>query len=111
MEYSGQSSGALESFSNQINGMIKKTQSFIHLMEKYASPKGMDRLLAEAENFKDGAIKDIEKVVDHYIKKATKQLKSTVSDVALAGVSSETTHMTAEPDLALELSGAFNFVT
>jgi len=108
MDYSGQSSGALESFANQVNGMIKKIQNFLDIMSKYASPRGIDRLLAEAGNFSKEAVGDIVKVVEDYVES---ELHALDCEVKQATGQPPCTEAPGTPDFPLELSGAFNFVT
>lgn len=63
-EYTSESSSALDSFANQIQGMIKKITSFIRMAEKYATPAGIARLEKEIQGFAVHAGADMMKVVN-----------------------------------------------
>jgi len=94
-DYSGESSGALESFASSVNGMIKRVQGFVTLMSRYASPRGIERLLADSRNFSRGALQDVLVVAEAY--------------------ASERLHLCTgagcQPETPLVLSGAFSFLT
>lgn len=66
-DYSGESSGSLESFANQVNGIIKRTQIFLNIMGKYGSARGMELFLVEAGGFVRDASKDVLRVMEAYV--------------------------------------------
>mmetsp|Transcript_118553 Transcript_118553/g.382722 ORF Transcript_118553/g.382722 Transcript_118553/m.382722 type:complete len:898 (+) Transcript_118553:81-2774(+) len=101
-DYSGESSGTLESFANQVNGMIKKVQGFMKLMAKYASPKGIDMLLNEAKGFAKGAAGDIMLIAEGYFEEQRSLAECQLYDNCTA---------TQEADITFDLSGAFSFLT
>lgn len=48
---SGQSSDAMDSFATQIQGMVKKTQSFISMLSQFSGPAGMANLRQQVQDF------------------------------------------------------------
>eukprot|EP00448_Togula_jolla_P003983 CAMPEP_0170598930 /NCGR_PEP_ID=MMETSP0224-20130122/16516_1 /TAXON_ID=285029 /ORGANISM="Togula jolla, Strain CCCM 725" /LENGTH=901 /DNA_ID=CAMNT_0010923527 /DNA_START=113 /DNA_END=2818 /DNA_ORIENTATION=- len=57
--YSGQSSSALDAFATQIQGMIKKTQGFLSILDQYAGQDGMDKLRLKVDDFSTKAEEEI----------------------------------------------------
>jgi hypothetical protein len=57
------SSNAIDSFANQIQGMVKKIQSFITMMKKYSTPSGIQKLETQIQNFASQGGQDLLKVV------------------------------------------------
>mmetsp|Transcript_85439 Transcript_85439/g.226922 ORF Transcript_85439/g.226922 Transcript_85439/m.226922 type:complete len:896 (-) Transcript_85439:26-2713(-) len=103
-DYSGESSGTLESFANEVNGIVKKVQTFMGLMSKYSTEKGFDQLISEARGFAGDASKDIMLVVDHY---ATERLHFIECKLNLTNCTSKE----KSEDMPVVLSGAFTFLT
>lgn len=61
-DYSSQSSNQLDSFADKIKGMVRSLQGFLDLMEKYATPRGMEQLEAQVQEFLDNAAEDVRAV-------------------------------------------------
>jgi len=57
--YSGTSSGVMDSFATEIQGMLKKVQSFLTTMEQWSSPRGVQRLETMILEFLDHAESEI----------------------------------------------------
>lgn len=57
--YSSESSNVLESFANQVLAMISKVQSFMDLMQEYATPTGIAQFEKQVEDFGKSAVDDI----------------------------------------------------
>jgi len=53
--YSGMSSTPADAFATQIEGMVKKTQGFMSMLDEYAGPEGMDRLRNKSHGFVENA--------------------------------------------------------
>mmetsp|Transcript_78522 Transcript_78522/g.230316 ORF Transcript_78522/g.230316 Transcript_78522/m.230316 type:complete len:900 (+) Transcript_78522:93-2792(+) len=103
-EYSGESSGALESFANEVNGMVKKVQNFMTLLSKYATETAFEQLMSEARGFSREATKDIELIVEHYVEERIHLVECKLN---LTNCSVEE----QEKDMPMVLSGAFTFLT
>lgn len=104
-DYSGDSSNALDSICNSINGMIKKTQSFLTTMEKYAGPGGQDNLKKEAQNFVAGTARDILMISNSQIDRAIDTISCEAGDQLACSNTDK------ELDLPMQLSGAVSFLT
>jgi len=63
-DYSSESSSALDSFATNIQALVKKIQSFLNMMEKYATPAGIDKLTEQIMNFTGKAADDIARLVN-----------------------------------------------
>lgn len=57
------SSNAVDSFATQIQGMVKKIQSFIKMMRTYSTPEGIKLLEKKVEDFAVNATEDVIKIV------------------------------------------------
>lgn len=62
--YSSQSSNAMDSFATKIKSFVKRTQGFIAIMKKYATPQGIAQLENMIEQFASKALGDIVKLID-----------------------------------------------
>lgn len=71
--YTSESSSALDSFANQIQGMVKKITGFIKMMEKYSTPAGISRLESQIEGFAQKASADMIKVVNKKLEKVVQE--------------------------------------
>lgn len=69
-DYTGQSSNALDAFNTRIQGMVKKLSGFIDILKTYASPAGIDKLEAIAEDFASNGMSDVFHVVKIVIVRA-----------------------------------------
>jgi len=58
-EYAGTSSSALDSFGTMFQGMLKKITGFLNLMKKYATPRGIENLEGQVQEFLDNAVDDV----------------------------------------------------
>eukprot|EP00931_Biecheleriopsis_adriatica_P095884 TRINITY_DN6952_c0_g1_i4.p1 TRINITY_DN6952_c0_g1~~TRINITY_DN6952_c0_g1_i4.p1 ORF type:complete len:886 (+),score=206.35 TRINITY_DN6952_c0_g1_i4:127-2784(+) len=104
--YSGTSSNALDSVANNVNGMIKKTQAFLSLMEKYAGPNGTEILTLQAEQFVAKTLHDILAVTKSYV--------DTAIDTAACEAGNEKScdsSNKAAKDMPVELQGGLTFLT
>jgi hypothetical protein len=63
LNYSSTSSNAFDSFAMQIQGMVKKIQGFIKMMERYSTPAGIDQLELKVHDFAQKAGTDILKII------------------------------------------------
>mmetsp|Transcript_29899 Transcript_29899/g.86949 ORF Transcript_29899/g.86949 Transcript_29899/m.86949 type:complete len:895 (+) Transcript_29899:74-2758(+) len=112
-DYTGQSSGALESFANQVNSMVSKTKNFLNLMTTYASPKGQDRLIEQADDFGQQAAEDIVLVCEEYIdsKLAAFECEFVNDGQCNATLASPRWLKDRARELSRDITGAFNFIT
>merc|ERR1719409_1424744 len=62
-DYSGKSSNAVDSFATQIQGMVKKIQGFIKMMERYSTPTGIRLLQAQFRSFAVNAARDVVRLI------------------------------------------------
>ncbi|CAE7884810.1 TY2B-C [Symbiodinium microadriaticum] len=85
-DYASESSNSIDDFASKIQAMIKKVESFIQLMEKYATPKGINDLEAKVEDFLTKAVEDVRKTVESklvgLINKSAPQLESAIHSAA-----------------------------
>jgi len=103
-DYSGQSSGAMESIAMDVSGMVSKIQAFTNSMAAYASPQGIDRLVNQSLNFVKGAADDIIYIGEDYVDAQLKEVECQLYP--------QTCNMTQkEKDMSLDLTGAFHFIT
>eukprot|EP00928_Gymnodinium_smaydae_P021238 TRINITY_DN1826_c0_g2_i2.p1 TRINITY_DN1826_c0_g2~~TRINITY_DN1826_c0_g2_i2.p1 ORF type:complete len:1028 (-),score=189.76 TRINITY_DN1826_c0_g2_i2:42-3056(-) len=63
MDYTGQSSSALDAFNTQIQGMVKKISGFIDIMKEHATPAGIQKLEDVVNEFAANAMEDVFKIV------------------------------------------------
>eukprot|EP00416_Gambierdiscus_australes_P032199 CAMPEP_0171085868 /NCGR_PEP_ID=MMETSP0766_2-20121228/19193_1 /TAXON_ID=439317 /ORGANISM="Gambierdiscus australes, Strain CAWD 149" /LENGTH=868 /DNA_ID=CAMNT_0011543463 /DNA_START=41 /DNA_END=2647 /DNA_ORIENTATION=- len=103
-DYSGESSGPLQSVANQVNGMIQKVQNFMNLMERYATPKGFNKLISDAQGFANDAVHDIVLVAEHQVEDKLRVMKCKIFP-------KNCTSEEKERDFPVDLSGAFTFLT
>jgi len=68
-EYTSESSSPLDSFANQIQGMVKKITGFVKMMEKYSTPAGIESLEEQIHGFAVKAGEDMIKVVNKKLEK------------------------------------------
>mmetsp|Transcript_33018 Transcript_33018/g.77172 ORF Transcript_33018/g.77172 Transcript_33018/m.77172 type:complete len:1009 (-) Transcript_33018:98-3124(-) len=61
--YTGSSSNPLQSFSNDIKGMINRIVSFLDAMERYATPDGIRNIERNIENFLNSAADEMTGVI------------------------------------------------
>jgi hypothetical protein len=84
--YSSESSTATDTFATQIQSMVKKVQSFIGMMEKYATPAGIKRLEDQISYFLTAfetiATKIIMSKVEPLLNKTMPQLEMKVRESA-----------------------------
>lgn len=73
-DYAKTSSNALDSFADQLLGMIKKIQNFMTLMQDYSTERGIDKLESNVMDFVYHATEDFRKVLDDYIDSYVDQL-------------------------------------
>ncbi|CAE7252574.1 unnamed protein product [Symbiodinium pilosum] len=85
-DYASESSNSIDDFASKIQAMIKKVESFIGMMEKYSTPKGINDLEAKVEEFLTTAIEDVRKTVESrlvgLINKSAPQLESALHSAA-----------------------------
>ncbi|CAE7210619.1 unnamed protein product [Symbiodinium natans] len=85
-DYASESSNSIDDFASKIQAMVKKVESFIQLMEKYATPKGINDLEAKVESFVDKAVEDVRKTVESklvgLINKSAPQLETAIHSAA-----------------------------
>jgi hypothetical protein len=61
------SSNAVDSLASQIQGMLKKTQNFLRLMQRYSTPHGMLALEARVNKFAEHGLREVLSIVDKKI--------------------------------------------
>eukprot|EP00930_Biecheleria_cincta_P066997 TRINITY_DN5335_c0_g1_i1.p1 TRINITY_DN5335_c0_g1~~TRINITY_DN5335_c0_g1_i1.p1 ORF type:complete len:1088 (-),score=259.25 TRINITY_DN5335_c0_g1_i1:105-3368(-) len=85
-DYAGDSSNPADDFASKINGMVKKVESFIAMMEKYSTPKGIRDLETKIESFLSSALDDVKNVVEsrlvELISKTAPQIEDAVHKAA-----------------------------
>jgi hypothetical protein len=72
-EYTSESSSALDSFANQIQGMVKKITGFINMVEKHATPAGIEQLETDIHGFAEKAEADIITIVNKKLGKVVRE--------------------------------------
>eukprot|EP00928_Gymnodinium_smaydae_P061454 TRINITY_DN45520_c1_g1_i1.p1 TRINITY_DN45520_c1_g1~~TRINITY_DN45520_c1_g1_i1.p1 ORF type:complete len:1050 (+),score=294.57 TRINITY_DN45520_c1_g1_i1:121-3270(+) len=82
--YTGQSSGPLDAFNTQIQGMVKKLSGFIDIMKEYATPYGIEKMENLVNDFAANAMKDVFAIVQKQIVDALKGGGASAQSVALA---------------------------
>eukprot|EP00435_Cladocopium_sp_Y103_P025577 s487_g6.t1 len=102
--YSGSSSNPLDSACNSINGMIKKTQSFLTLMNDIAGPGGQDFLKQQSLQFLEGTAQDIVLVSDELVNKGIQTVKCSAGQTDACSVGWQV-------DFPMKLSGGMTFIT
>lgn len=63
-DHSHTSSNTVDSLATKIQGMLKKTQNFLRLMQRYSTPHGMEVLEARIDKFLNHALQEVLSVVD-----------------------------------------------
>lgn len=63
-DYAGDSSNPADDFASKINGMVKKVESFIAMMQQYSTPKGVMALEAKIEGFLSNALGDVKQIIE-----------------------------------------------
>eukprot|EP00930_Biecheleria_cincta_P066631 TRINITY_DN5283_c0_g1_i1.p1 TRINITY_DN5283_c0_g1~~TRINITY_DN5283_c0_g1_i1.p1 ORF type:complete len:917 (+),score=174.90 TRINITY_DN5283_c0_g1_i1:387-2753(+) len=104
-DFSGTSSDALDSVANDMSGMVKKTQSFLTTMDKFAGPQGQDNLKKEANNFIHGTSRDILTISNSQIDRAVDTAKCTAGDQLACENGGK------KLDMPMQMSGAMVFLT
>mmetsp|Transcript_6383 Transcript_6383/g.11671 ORF Transcript_6383/g.11671 Transcript_6383/m.11671 type:complete len:879 (-) Transcript_6383:104-2740(-) len=102
--YSGTSSNPLDSICNSINGMVKKTQSFLTLMDNYAGPGGAEFIEKQADQFVNGTLEDIVLLSGELIDEGINSFHCSAGNKTACKQLPDT-------DYTLHLSGASTFVT
>lgn len=102
--YSGTSSNPLDSTCNSINGMIKKTQSFLTLMNNIAGPGGQDFLKQQSMQFLSNTAQDIVLVSDELVNKGIQTVKCSAGQTDACNVGWQV-------DFPMKLSGGMTFIT
>ncbi|CAE7179092.1 unnamed protein product, partial [Symbiodinium pilosum] len=103
-EYSGTSSNPLDSTCNSINGMIKKTQSFLTLMNNYAGPGGPEFIEKQADDFINGTLQDMVLLSGELIDEGIASFQCSAGNSAACKSIPNT-------DYTMHLSGATTFIT
>jgi hypothetical protein len=67
MDYSGESSGKLDNFADQVKAMVKMVQTFLLQMEKYSTPAGINRTEAMIDGFKETIVNKTTSVMSERI--------------------------------------------
>merc|ERR1740129_1922507 len=85
-KYSSESSSALGSIATQFEAMLKKMLGFLDMMERFATPSGIDMLERKVMNFAQQAGSDVLRVVetkvDNLMKKSVPAVEAAI-DTAL----------------------------
>eukprot|EP00913_Durusdinium_trenchii_P020231 g19008.t1 len=63
-DQSSESSNAIDDFASKIQAMLSKVTSFIQMMQKYATPKGIEDLEDQIQNFLISALEDVSKTIE-----------------------------------------------
>ncbi|CAE7459594.1 GIP [Symbiodinium sp. CCMP2592] len=103
-QYSGSSSNPLDSTCNSINGMIKKTQSFLTLMNNYAGPGGPEFIEKQADDFINGSLQDMVLLSGELIDEGIASVQCSAGNAAACKLIRDT-------DYTMHLSGATTFLT
>eukprot|EP00931_Biecheleriopsis_adriatica_P044479 TRINITY_DN2543_c0_g1_i7.p1 TRINITY_DN2543_c0_g1~~TRINITY_DN2543_c0_g1_i7.p1 ORF type:complete len:1067 (-),score=230.40 TRINITY_DN2543_c0_g1_i7:63-3263(-) len=84
--YTGDSSTQDDDFATKISGMVQKAISFIQMLEKYSTPKGIERLENQVQDFATSAIEDVKSSIEErlvgLIKKAAPALEDALHKAA-----------------------------
>jgi len=80
-DYMSSSTNPLQSFSNDIRGMINKIVGFIESMERYASPSGIQHIEDLVQNFLNNAVDEMTAVlVAHHGQRASSMMQAISND-------------------------------
>lgn len=80
-DYSSKSSSAMDSFATKIQGMVKKFQAFLNLLDDYAGEEGVARLRAQVKGFSESAASELTDAVGAYVTRGVvTSLKQTPDD-------------------------------
>jgi len=63
-DYAGDSSNPVDDIASKINGMVKKVESFINMMGKYTTPKGIRDLKTKIDIFLSSALDNMKDVIE-----------------------------------------------
>jgi len=63
-DYTGDSSTQDDDFATKISGMVQKAISFIQMLEKYSTPRGIERLENQVQEFAVSAIEDVKSSIE-----------------------------------------------
>jgi len=80
MDYTSQSSGPMDSVATVVQGMTKKFTGFLAMMEKYATPEGLDALEAKVKDFALHAADDAKLVIEQKLGKLLNQTAPAIAD-------------------------------
>eukprot|EP00435_Cladocopium_sp_Y103_P018670 s495_g4.t1 len=85
-DHSSESSNAIDDFASKIQAMLSKVTSFIQMMQKYSTPKGISDLENQVKDFLTKALQDVSKLVEEklggLIKMAAPQLDTAIHTAA-----------------------------
>lgn len=85
-DQSSESSNAVDDFASKIQAMLSKVTSFIQMMQKYSTPKGIMDLENQIEEFLNKALQDVAKLVEEKLRSliqlAAPQLDSAIHSAA-----------------------------
>lgn len=88
--YSSQSSNAMDSFATRVQGLVKKFQAFLNLMEEYSGEDGVARLRAKVKQFSDEAQSELEDAVLLHVHRSAPGANSTaLREISNAGVADD----------------------
>jgi len=96
-DYAQDSSSSMDSFANQVNGFIKRLQSFLNTMMKYSTPRAITEMQNNIKNFVKSAATDMVTAAEHSMNKTE----------ALFQLSAEAV---APPPVAVNLTGVWQSV-
>mmetsp|Transcript_35257 Transcript_35257/g.75093 ORF Transcript_35257/g.75093 Transcript_35257/m.75093 type:complete len:889 (-) Transcript_35257:46-2712(-) len=104
-DYSGESSGKLESIAKRITAVFTKVESFLELTDAFLSPEGTERLLNRSLAFVREGGEDLLEVCEDFV-------DAQLADINCRFQGGLDCNMTQqEKSMALDLSGAFDFLT
>jgi len=98
--YSGMSSTPADAFATQIEGMVKKTQGFMSMLDDYAGPEGMERLRNKTHSYIEDAKAELLDVIISQLDKGVSSLQFQASS------GGELTHSRAEVAMLLAFDAA-----
>lgn len=85
-DHSSESSNAIDDFASKIQAMLSKVTSFIQMMQKYSTPKGINDLENQVKDFLTKALQDVSKLVEEklggLVKMAAPQLDTAIHTAA-----------------------------
>lgn len=66
-DYSSKSSSAMDSFATKVQGLVKKFQAFLNLLDDYSGEEGVARLRAQVKGFGDSAASELTDAIGAYV--------------------------------------------